>query len=183
MRIKLNYIAPGLAAAVIGGAIALAPVASADSDPLVPYGTNPQVPYVLGFHESNHDEADTTNGQLDRAVLIRNVPKAAEYGGLPAQTPRRPLVVPGPVGGAPDRQHHLTFGAAQHRYPVAHATRRDGGPCGARIDDFRCICQVRAPRPQRDQGHSSASNPVPRVAAVGRFLPTSDQILPPELIL
>jgi hypothetical protein len=31
----------------------------------VPYGTNPQVPYVLGFHESNHDEADTTNGQLD----------------------------------------------------------------------------------------------------------------------
>ncbi len=33
MRIKLNYIAPGLAAAAIGGAIALAPVASADSDP------------------------------------------------------------------------------------------------------------------------------------------------------
>jgi hypothetical protein len=65
MRIKLNYIAPGLAAAAIGGAIALAPVASADTDPLVPYGTNPQVPYVLGFHESNHDEADTTNGQLD----------------------------------------------------------------------------------------------------------------------
>jgi hypothetical protein len=65
MRIKLNYIAPGLAAAAIGGAIALAPIASADTDPLVPYGTNPQVPYVLGFHESNHDEADTTNGQLD----------------------------------------------------------------------------------------------------------------------
>src|SRR4029077_4386937 len=65
MRIKLSYIAPGLAAAAIGGAIALAPVASADSDPLVPYGRNPQVPYVLGFNESNHDEADTTNGQLD----------------------------------------------------------------------------------------------------------------------
>ena len=65
MRIKLNYIAPGLAAAAIGGAIALAPVASADSDPLVPYGTNLQVRYVLGFHVSNHDEADTTNGQLD----------------------------------------------------------------------------------------------------------------------
>ena len=29
MRIKLNYIAPGLAAAAIGGAIALAPIASA----------------------------------------------------------------------------------------------------------------------------------------------------------
>ena len=65
MRIKLNHIAAGLAAVAIGGAIALAPVASADSDPLVPYGTNLQVPYVLGFHESNHDEADTTNGQLD----------------------------------------------------------------------------------------------------------------------
>ena len=62
MRIKLNYIAPGLAAAVIGGAIALAPVASADSDPLVPYGTNPQVPYVLGFHESNHDEVRNSQG-------------------------------------------------------------------------------------------------------------------------
>ena len=35
MRIKLNYIAPGLAAAAIGGAIALAPIASADTDPLV----------------------------------------------------------------------------------------------------------------------------------------------------
>jgi hypothetical protein len=65
MRIKLNHIIPGLAAAAIGGAIALAPIASADTDPLVPYGTNPQVPYVLGHHESNHDEADTTNGQLD----------------------------------------------------------------------------------------------------------------------
>ena len=65
MRIKLNCLASGLAAAAIGGVIALAPVASADSDPLVPYGTNPQVPYVPGFHVSNHDEADTTNGQLD----------------------------------------------------------------------------------------------------------------------
>jgi hypothetical protein len=65
MKTTIKHIAPWLAAAAIGGAIALAPVASADSDPLVPYGTNPQVPYVLGFHESNHDEADTTNGQLD----------------------------------------------------------------------------------------------------------------------
>jgi len=65
MRIKLNYIAPGLTSTALGGAIALAHVASADTDPLLMYGTNPQVPYVLGFHESNHDEADTTNGQLD----------------------------------------------------------------------------------------------------------------------
>ena len=65
MKTTIKCIAPWLAAAAIGGAIALAPIASADTDPLVPYGTNPQVPYVLGQHESNHDEADTTNGQLD----------------------------------------------------------------------------------------------------------------------
>jgi hypothetical protein len=38
------------------------------------------------------------------------------------------------------------------------------GPCGARIDDLlfaRC-----GSRPQRDPGHLSASNPVPRAAAV-----------------
>ena len=31
----------------------------------VPYGTNPHSPYVFGYHESNHDEAYTTNGQVD----------------------------------------------------------------------------------------------------------------------
>jgi len=45
--------------------IALAPIASADTNPLVPYGTDPHSPSVLGYHVSNHDEADTTNGQLD----------------------------------------------------------------------------------------------------------------------
>lgn len=65
MRIKLNYIAPGLAAAAIGGAIALAPIASADTNPLVPYGTDPQTSYVPGYHVSNHDEANTTNGFVD----------------------------------------------------------------------------------------------------------------------
>ena len=64
MKTTIKDIAPWLAAAAIGGAIALVPIASADTDPLVPYGTNPQVP-SLGFHESNHDEADTTAGQLD----------------------------------------------------------------------------------------------------------------------
>jgi hypothetical protein len=73
-----------LAAAAIGGAIALAPivsaatdpapiasaathsapVSSAGADPLVPYGTDPQVS-SLGFHESNHDDVDTTNGFVD----------------------------------------------------------------------------------------------------------------------
>ncbi|MCV7252069.1 hypothetical protein HZU40_12870 [Mycolicibacterium fluoranthenivorans] len=48
-----------------GAAIALAPLAGADTDPLVPYGTNPQVPYLVGLHSSNHDELDTTQGRLD----------------------------------------------------------------------------------------------------------------------
>ena len=42
-----------------------APIASADTNPLVPYGTDPHSPYVLGYHVSNHDEANTTNGQVD----------------------------------------------------------------------------------------------------------------------
>jgi hypothetical protein len=65
MKTAIKYIAPALAAAAIGAAMALAPAANADTSPLVPYGTNPHVPYVLGYHESNHDEADTTAGQLD----------------------------------------------------------------------------------------------------------------------
>jgi hypothetical protein len=65
MKTTIKYVAPWLAAAAIGGAIALAPIASADSDPLVPYGTNPTSPYIFGYHESNHDEANTTNGQVD----------------------------------------------------------------------------------------------------------------------
>jgi hypothetical protein len=65
MKTTFKYAAPWLAAAAIGGAIALAPIASADTDPAVPYGTDPHSPYVLGYHVSNHDEAYTTNGQLD----------------------------------------------------------------------------------------------------------------------
>jgi len=45
--------------------IALAPIASADTNPLVPYGPNPTSPYVPGYHVDNHDEADTTNGFRD----------------------------------------------------------------------------------------------------------------------
>jgi hypothetical protein len=33
----------------------------------VPYGTEPHSSYVLGYHVSNHDESNTTNGQLDTA--------------------------------------------------------------------------------------------------------------------
>ena len=65
MKTGIKLIAPWLAAAAIGGAIALAPVASADTNPAVPFGTNPQSPYVLGYHVSNHDEANTTNGFID----------------------------------------------------------------------------------------------------------------------
>ena len=64
MRTLGKLTAAWLVAAAIGGAIALALIASADTNPLVPYGTNPHVP-SLGFHESNHDEANTTNGQID----------------------------------------------------------------------------------------------------------------------
>ena len=65
MNTLINYTAPWLAVAAIGGAIALAPIASADTDPAVPYGTDPHSPYILGYHVSNHDEANTTNGQVD----------------------------------------------------------------------------------------------------------------------
>jgi hypothetical protein len=65
MKTTIKRIAPWLAAAAIGGAIALAPVASADTNPAVPFGTNPHTPYVMGYHVSNHDEANTTNGFVD----------------------------------------------------------------------------------------------------------------------
>lgn len=78
MKTTVKLIAPWLAAAAIGGAIALAPVAAAATvappapwafdtgpDPLVPYGTDPAVPFRLGYINPNHDEGDFTNGQLD----------------------------------------------------------------------------------------------------------------------
>jgi hypothetical protein len=83
MKTSINRLTPWLAAFAIGGAVALAPVASAatsiaappaatptagpgtGTDPLVPYGPEPQVPYRLGYINSNHDEANTSAGQLD----------------------------------------------------------------------------------------------------------------------
>ena len=67
MKTTIKYVAPWLAAAAISGAIALAPIAGADTNPLVPNGSDPHVPYSLGLHVSNHDEATTTNGQTDLA--------------------------------------------------------------------------------------------------------------------
>jgi hypothetical protein len=65
MKNTMKYIAPWLAAAAISGAVLLAPIASADTSPLVPNGPDPNVPYVLGYHVSNHDEANQTAGGLD----------------------------------------------------------------------------------------------------------------------
>ena len=56
---------PGLAMALAGAAIALAPIAGADTNPLVPFGTNPQVKTPVGLQTSNHDEFDTSGGQVD----------------------------------------------------------------------------------------------------------------------
>ena len=84
MKITFTYVTSGLAALAIGGAVALAPAAAAatpaapsisagtpsaigstGADPLVPFGTEPEVPYRLGYVDSNHDEVDTTGGQVD----------------------------------------------------------------------------------------------------------------------
>ena len=67
MKTSIKFIAPALGAAAIGATLVLAPIASADTDPLVPYGTDPHSSHVLGYHVSNHDESYTTNGQLDTA--------------------------------------------------------------------------------------------------------------------
>ena len=79
MKKSLGYVTSGLAAIAIGGAVLLAPVASAatpvtiaaagigtsGADPLVPFGTEPKVPGPLGYVDSNHDEVNTSNGQID----------------------------------------------------------------------------------------------------------------------
>lgn len=48
-----------------GAAIPAGPVGGAGTDPLVPFGTNPTVPYTLGFIDPNHDNGNTTNGEVD----------------------------------------------------------------------------------------------------------------------
>jgi len=65
MKRIIKCVAPWVAATAVGGAIALAPIASADTNPLVPYGPNPTSPYVPGYHVDNQDEVDTTNGFRD----------------------------------------------------------------------------------------------------------------------
>lgn len=54
----VKRLAPWLAAAAIGAAIALTPIASADTDPAVPYGTNPTSPAIFGYHTWIGDDVD-----------------------------------------------------------------------------------------------------------------------------
>jgi hypothetical protein len=92
IMIRKTAIAPVVFAGLAGGFIALAPVASATTslladgptvssqtgapvgdahngtDPLVPYGTDPSVPVRQGYIDSNHDEANTSNGEVDLGI-------------------------------------------------------------------------------------------------------------------
>jgi hypothetical protein len=49
MMKTMKYVAPLLAAAG-AAAIALAPIASANTDPVTPYGTDPTSPAIFGYH-------------------------------------------------------------------------------------------------------------------------------------
>jgi len=58
MKTAFRRLAPWLAVAAIGGAVALAPIASADTDPTTPYGTNPMSPAIFGYHTANGPQMD-----------------------------------------------------------------------------------------------------------------------------
>ena len=80
MKTPIKYVALWLGTAAIGGAIALAPIASAaptpptpvgsaGTDPLVPYGTDPYVPYRLGLHQPEPRRRQHHERRGGRAVL------------------------------------------------------------------------------------------------------------------
>jgi hypothetical protein len=58
MKTAIKHFAPWLAVAAIGGAVALAPIASADTDPSTPYGTDPMSPAIFGYHTADSPQAD-----------------------------------------------------------------------------------------------------------------------------
>jgi len=58
MKAITKYVAPLVAAAAIGATIALAPIASANTDPVTPYGTNPTSPAIFGYHQWLGDDTD-----------------------------------------------------------------------------------------------------------------------------
>lgn len=73
MRKQIAFVAPWLAAAAVGGALALASPAAADTNPGVPYGGNngtnaPALhrdPSTFGVHSDDHDEIDQSAGSFD----------------------------------------------------------------------------------------------------------------------
>jgi hypothetical protein len=58
MKTTIKYLAPWLAAAGIAGALAVAPLANAATDPCTPYGTDPMSPCVWGYHPENTEQFD-----------------------------------------------------------------------------------------------------------------------------
>jgi hypothetical protein len=64
MKTTAKHLAPWLAAFAVGATIVLAPIANADTNPLVPYGTH-ATPAVPGYHVDDQDDANTTNGFRD----------------------------------------------------------------------------------------------------------------------
>lgn len=58
MKTPFKYLTPLLTAAGIAGAIAVAPLASAATDPCTPYGTDPMSPCVSGYHPADTQQFD-----------------------------------------------------------------------------------------------------------------------------
>jgi hypothetical protein len=73
MRKQIVFVAPWLAAAAIGAALALSASAAADTNPAVPYGgdnsaNSPAMhrdPSTFGVHSDDHDEIDQSAGSFD----------------------------------------------------------------------------------------------------------------------
>jgi hypothetical protein len=58
MKMIKKCVAALVAAAAIGATVALAPVASANTDPVTPYGTDPTSPAIFGYHQWYGDDTD-----------------------------------------------------------------------------------------------------------------------------
>src|SRR4051794_15152291 len=114
MKTVTKYAAPWLALAAIGGAIALAPIASADTDPLVPYGTNPTRP---------------TSSVSTSPTTTRPTPRTARW---TFRSDPPPTQIPGCSTSI-----HLTKEdeneTAPHHNPGHRRRRGDGRTCSDRI--------------------------------------------------
>jgi len=65
MKATVKHFVPWLAAAAIGGAIALAPIAYANISPVATYDADSSSPSSPGYHVDNQDDVNTTNGFVD----------------------------------------------------------------------------------------------------------------------